>query len=118
MNESGIYPVGNRVLVLPDVIEEKTEGGIFIPDQISERHGMAQTLGILVDLGADSFDGYKENFATPGDRVCFAKYGGLSVRGKDGKQYRIINDVDITAKVDEEVVFDDISSRKKLEGIM
>ncbi|NNE36086.1 MAG: co-chaperone GroES [Rhodothermales bacterium] len=126
-NQSGIYPQGDRLLIKPEDIERTTEGGIVIPDTIGDQHAMAQSIGTLVAIGPDCWidhierdgngrvtkiTGYTGAFADVGDRVCFAKYGGIQVEGKDGELYRIMNDTDITAKVDEGVSFTDLKSRK------
>ncbi len=137
MNQSGIEPVGNRIVVLPDEIEEVTAGGIIIPAPEAQKHQSAQAIGTLVAVGPDAFSheiestyrvddmgnrklvqvkvcGYHHAWAEPGDRIAFAKYAGLQVEGEDGKQYRILNDKDITAIVSENVNFTDIKSRKAL----
>ena len=126
MNKSGIHPSGDRVLIRPDDIEEITEGGIIIPSKVSELHAMAQSIGTFIEAGPDAYIdhvekdaegkitkivGYIRHFAKPGDRVAFAKYGGLQVTGKDGVTYRIMNDVDVTAVVEEDVHFTDLKSR-------
>lgn len=129
-NSSGIIPCGDRVVVKPDEIERVTEGGIVIPDTEAEKHAGAQTIGTLIAAGPDAWShhteyvyrggdlaevritGYSDSFAKAGDRVAFAKYGGLAVEGEDGKQYRILNDEDITAIVSDGVNFTDIKSRK------
>ena len=134
MNTSGIYPKGNRVVVKPDELEEVTEGGIIIPDQVKEKHQQGQAMGKFIAAGPDAWiesteyvyrtiDGqmklveqrvvsYSEPFAEPGDRVFFARYGGIQVKGADGETYRILNDLDITTKIDEGVEFGDIKARK------
>jgi chaperonin GroES len=129
MNKSGIHPSGDRVLIKPDEIEEKTAGGIIIPGTVGELHAMAQSIGTFIEAGPDAYIdhvekdatgqitkiiGYKGHFAKPGDRVAFAKYGGLQVTGKDGLAYRIMNDVDVTAVVEEGVDFTDIKSRTSM----
>lgn len=136
MNESGIYPSGNRVLIKPDPLEEKTEGGIIIPEKDRKRHQQAQTAGTLIAIGPDAWShmtkqtyrvidgdmrlvevvtsGYSTPFAEEGDRVAFARYGGLDVKGKDGETYRILNDEDITARVSNAVEFTDFESRTAL----
>jgi co-chaperonin GroES (HSP10) len=126
MNKSGIHPSGDRVLIKPDEIEKKTDGGIIIPETVSELHAMAQSIGTFIEAGPDAYTdhvekdaegritkivGYKSHFAKPGDRVAFAKYGGLQVLGKDGVSYRIMNDVDVTAVVDEGVSFTELKAR-------
>jgi chaperonin GroES len=126
-NESGIHPCGDRVLIKPDEIEEVTAGGIIIPGNVGEQHAMAQSIGTFVASGPDAYldyiekdaegrvigkRGFSRPFAIPGDRVAFAKYGGLQVEGKDGKAYRLMNDVDVTAVVEPGVNFTDLKSRK------
>jgi chaperonin GroES len=133
---TGIWPSGNRVVVQPDEVERVTEGGIIIPDADAQKHQMAQSTGTLVAIGPDAFKeytsiterfmdnkwvpfertvtGFTENFAEVGDRVAFAKYGGLVVVGEDGQEYRLMNDMDITARVSSKVNFTDIHSRKRL----
>lgn len=134
--KSGILPSGNRVVIKPDVIEETTEGGIIIAPSVMEKHRHAQATGTVIAVGPDAWKhvteeiyrvidgemrlvekrikGYSEPFANVGDRVAFAKYGGLMVEGGDGENYRILNDEDITARVSDEVEFTDIKSRKRL----
>jgi chaperonin GroES len=126
-NESGIHPLLDRVLIRPDEIEEKTEGGIIIPDTVGEKHAMAQSIGTFIAAGPDAYThyvdkdaegrvtsirGYSRNPVKPGDRVAFGKYGGLQVEGKDGKVYRLMNDEDVTAIVEEGVNFTDMKSRQ------
>ena len=145
MNESGIYPCGNRVLVKADELKETTAGGIYLPDEVKDRHQVAACYGYVVALGADAFKhttedvyrcsgdyradsgpkierrtkGYSEPFAKVGDRIAFALYSGLTQTGKDGVEYKIINDEDITCLVDEGVTQTSIEARKgfKAEGL-
>ena len=134
-NTSGIYPLLDRVVVRPDAIEEKTSGGIIISELVSERHQQAQVAGELVAVGPDAFvhsrtvverlidgdlkvveirtEGYRpEHVPKVGDRVQFAKYGGLVNIGADGLEYRVLNDRDITCLVSEGVKYTGIESRK------
>ena len=136
MNKSGVTPVGDRVLVRPDVIEEKTEGGIIIPNQHRDKHQAAQMAGVLVAVGEDAWmdrvttverlidsqmkvverrtTGYSKSFAEVGDRVCFAQYNGRNFEGEDGIQYRLLNDEDITGLVSESVDFTEMRAREPL----
>lgn len=104
VNTSGIIPTEFKVLVLPDPVEEKTKGGIIIPQNSLERETIAQTKGVLIALSPIAFT--YENFPAnarlpqPGDRVSYAKYAGGFIDGKDGKQYRIMNDRDISAVIE------------------
>ena len=136
MNKSGVHPCGDRVVVLPDVIEEVTQGGIIIPQSEAEKHQMAQVAGVLVAVGPDAWShqttvterlienqmkvveikttGYSQDFAKIGDRVCFARYSGLPFDGEDDKQYRLLNDEDITATISNVVNFNEFKSRDPL----
>lgn len=99
-NPSGIYPTEYKVLILPKQVDEKTKGGIIIPDQTKERDQFAQMEGEIVAVSplAFTYDDWKEASSPKvGDRVLFAKYAGASVIGKDGKEYRICNDKDLAA---------------------
>lgn len=101
-NESGIYPVEYKILVRPIEVEEKTKGGIILPDETKERDQYAQMEGLIVAASPlaftyDDWKGQDDAKPKPGDRVLFAKYAGAVVTGKDGKKYRIINDKDACA---------------------
>lgn len=102
-NESGIFPTEYKVLVSPAEVDAKTKGGIIIPDETKERNQFAQMEGTLVAVSplAFSYAGEGEWNGAPkpsvGDRVLFAKYAGAVVKGRDGKDYRIVNDKDLSA---------------------
>lgn len=103
-NNSGIHPVGWRILVLPRDIEEKTASGIIInTDSNKEREQMSNTTGIVVEMGDQCFEDMGEQWCFVGDKIIFAKYAGLLYQGKDGKRYRIINDKDVTGTLDVDV---------------
>lgn len=98
-NESGIEPLGDRVLVLPDPFSPTTTGGIDIPDDVVERHTEAAETGVLVAVGSEAwawnsdrtrrFDGTKPEV---GQRVIFERYAGTYQYGADGKRYRLMDD--------------------------
>lgn len=137
-NKSGVYPAANRVLVKPDEIPEAvTESGIILSRVAREQFEQSQASGELVAIGPDAFKhvtervyhvvdgeakdmfeervrGYSEPFARVGDRISFAKYTGQVYRGKDKARYLVINDEDITAKLDDEVELSDLGHREGL----
>jgi co-chaperonin GroES (HSP10) len=103
-NESGINPVGWRILVLPREIEEKTESGIILTTEVTkEREQLANTTGIVVAMGNQCYNDEPAKWCQVGDKIIFAKYAGLTYRGKNGKIYRMINDKDVTGRLDNEV---------------
>jgi chaperonin GroES len=96
-NETGIHPIFDRVLIRPLVVENKTASGIIVSsDETSEREQLANTTGEIVAVGEE----VSENIVQVGMKVAFAKYAGLMYKGKDGKDYRMINYADLVAKLD------------------
>lgn len=103
-NESGIKPTEYKVLISPVKVEEKTKGGIFLPDEHKDREQFAQMEGVLIAVSPLAFT-YSDEWGMtptpqPGDKVLFAKFAGANVKGMDGKDYRIVNDRDVAAVLD------------------
>ena len=100
-DSSGIIPTGGHLLVLPDKVEEKTEGGIYLPDTARDKEQAAATSGVLIAVGdsawADLDDG--SPWAIVGDRVTYGRYAGVTLTGKDGVNYVLLNDNDILARL-------------------
>lgn len=106
LNTSGITPLDHRLLILPDPVEEKTKGGIFLPNQETDKQKFAQTKATVIALGdmcwaearydAERF-GVNASFPEPGNRVLVGRYTGDTHKGADGKDYTVINDVDVIA---------------------
>ena len=92
MASINIKPLADRVLVEPAAAEEKTAGGIIIPDTAKEK----PMKGTIVAVG----EGKKDEPITVkvGDIVLYGKYAGteLSVEGND---YLIMRESDIYAVV-------------------
>ena len=103
-NSSGITPVGHRVLILPEQIEETSSGGIVLMTASQkDREALAQMYGLVVAMGTTCFADQPSAWCQVGDRVSFAKYSGLLYTGLDEQEYRVINDLDIVAIVEENV---------------
>jgi co-chaperonin GroES (HSP10) len=99
----GIHPKGHRVLVLPDEVETTTKSGIITATGTQVlREELAQVDGIVVAMGNTCYSDQPESWCKLGDRVIFGKYSGIIRFGKDGKKYRIINDLDVVATLDKE----------------
>src|SRR5690606_27820160 len=89
-----IKPLGQRVLVKRiENDEQKTEGGIFLPDTAKEKPQEAEVLA--VGTGSKDDDGKKIDFTVKiGDKVLISKYGGTEVK-IDGAECLIMNEDDI-----------------------
>ena len=114
MNNSGITPALDRIVILPEPLEEVSDGGIVIPDTVNAEHGLAQFFGTLIAVGPDCWTDYSQPAAKVGDRVMYAKYTGAYVVGEDGISYRLMNDRDITATCTEGVSYSALRARKPL----
>lgn len=104
VNKSGIQPLGDRVLVLADGVQEKTSGGVHLPDDIRERHVLAAETGVIVDMGSDAFlwnpaktRKWESDKPKVGDYVFMNRYSGVVFKGDDGQSYRLMDDTCIGA---------------------
>lgn len=85
-----VTPLHDRVIVKPAAAEEKTAGGIIIPDTAKEKPQQ----GKVVAVGP----GTKDNTMTlkVGDNVIYGKYAGTEFH-LDGKDYMIMRESDVIA---------------------
>lgn len=85
-----IKPLADRVLIEPAAAEEKTIGGIIIPDTAKEKplHGK------VVATGNGTKD--EEMVVKEGDTVLYGKYAGTELE-YDGKKYLVMRQSDILA---------------------
>ena len=93
-----IRPLQDRVLVKRVAEEEKTKGGIIIPDTAKEK----PVEGKVIAVGSGRVD--KEGKVRPldvkkGDRILFGKYGGTEVQ-LDGEEHLILREEDILAVIE------------------
>lgn len=101
-NESGIVPLGHRVLVRPILTERVVGGGIIIPDKLADKEDKAQIRAILIESGptawkAEGLGGIP--WAKSGDVVIIGKYSGVFLKGQDDVNYRIVNDDELQARL-------------------
>lgn len=95
-NPSGIEPLEYRVIVLPEKVEERTKGGLFMPDELREREQWAETRGRLVAMSPVAFN-FEDGAPKPsvGDTVLHQRHAGILAKGVDGVEYRVIADKDV-----------------------
>ncbi len=85
-----IKPLADRVLIKPAPAEEKTIGGIIIPDSAKEK----PLRGEIVAVGNGTKD--EEMVVKPGDTVLYGKYAGTELE-LDGEKYLIMRQSDVLA---------------------
>lgn len=92
-----LKPLADRVVVQKLDPEEKTSGGIVLPDTAREK----PQEGKVISVGPGAFDDKgqrKPMEVKEGDRVLFAKYSGTEVK-IEGEEYLILSERDILAVV-------------------
>ena len=85
-----IRPLADRVLIKPAAAEEKTLGGIIIPDSAKEKPWK----GEIVAVGNGTKD--EEMVVKVGDNVLYGKYAGTEIE-LDGEKYLIMRQADVLA---------------------
>ena len=105
--DPGIEVAGDRVLV--QLRREKTtsKGGIILVDETKQTLRFNETVAKVIQIGPlayrspDTLEPWPEGpWCKVGDFITFGKYSGLIYKGeetKDGKEYRVINDLDVVA---------------------
>ena len=86
-------PINDRVVVKPAPAEEKTTGGIIIPDTAKEK----PQEGEVIAAGAGKYkeDGSRQSLdVKAGDRVLFGKYSGSEIK-LDGQEFIIMREDEI-----------------------
>lgn len=92
-----IKPLADRVVVKPAPAEEKTKGGIILPDTAKEKPVQGEV--VAVGPGRVSDDGKKIPMEVKkGDQVLYGKYSGTEVT-IDGEEYLIMRESDLFAIV-------------------
>jgi chaperonin GroES len=93
-----IKPIGQNVLIRRLEAEEKTKGGIILPDTAKEKPREGEVLA--VGDGEIGKDGKKKEFqVAKGDRVIFSSYAGTEIK-LAGEEYLIISEDDILGVVE------------------
>ena len=94
-----IRPLDDRIVIRPLEAEEKTAGGILLPDTAKEKPQKARVLA--VGEGRLSDEGKRIGMTVkPGDTVLFGKYSGTEVKWK-GEDLRILRESEVLAVLDE-----------------
>jgi chaperonin GroES len=92
-----IKPLADRIVIKPSPAEEKTKGGIILPDTAKEKPVVGEV--VAVGPGRKSDDGKIVPMEVKvGDKVLYGKYSGTEVT-LDGQEYLIMRESDIFAIV-------------------
>jgi chaperonin GroES len=97
MAKSKLRPLDDRVVVKPVEAEERTAGGIVLPDSAKEK----PQRGKVVSIGPGKLleSGQRGTLSVAiGDEVIYGKYSGTDI-DVDGDEVKILRETDILAKV-------------------
>jgi chaperonin GroES len=93
-----LKPLGDRVVLKLVEQEEKTRGGILLPDTAKEKPQKGDVLAVGTGKVLDSGERIPLDVKV-GDKVIFARYSGTEVK-VEGEEYLIVSERDILAVAD------------------
>ena len=91
-----VKPLSDRVIVKPLEAEEKTSGGIYIPDNAKEKPQKGKVEAVGPGKAAENSGEIIKMEVKTGDTVLYGKYSGTEV-SIDGQEYLIMRESDILA---------------------
>lgn len=97
LNVTTVKPLADRVFVKVSSSEEKTAGGIFLPDTAQEKPQVGEVA--QVGPGKRNDDGTRQEMEVKvGDKVLYSKYAGTEIK-LGGEEYILLSEKDILAVV-------------------
>jgi chaperonin GroES len=97
INVSTVKPLGDRVFIKVSASEEKTAGGILLPDAAKEKPQMGEVVGVGPGKPKEE-GGYVPLEVKVGDKVLYSKYAGTDIK-LGGEDYVLLSEKDILAAV-------------------
>lgn len=97
-------PTGWRVLVMPYQGSSKTQGGLYIPDEVRDREAVATVVAYVLRVGPlaykdpNKFGPDADPWCKEGQWVCIGRYSGSRFK-IDGGEVRVINDDEVIATI-------------------
>jgi len=97
-------PKGYKLLIAIPKLEEKTQGGVIIPDKLKGLEQTASIIGLVIALGDAAYKDAEKfpdgPYCKEGDFVIFRSYSGTRFKLR-GEEFRLINDDTVEAVVDD-----------------
>lgn len=98
LNVKTVRPLGERVLVKVSQSEEKTAGGILLPDTVKEKPQIGEI--IAVGPGRRNDDGsFQPLEVTVNSKVLYSKYAGTDIK-LENEEYVLLSEKDILAIIE------------------
>ena len=97
-------PVGYKILIAVPELNDKTDGGVYMPDSLKQAEETASIIGYVLKVGSVAYSD-PERFpdgpwCKEGDFIIFRSYSGTRFKVM-GKEFRIINDDTVEAVVED-----------------
>jgi len=97
-------PKGYKLLIAIPKVEDKTESGVYMPDNLTKLEQTASIVGLVVEAGPDAYmdqDKFPNGpYCKKGDFVVFRSYSGTRFTVQK-EEFRLINDDTVEAVVDD-----------------
>ena len=97
-------PKGYKLLIAIPKLEEKTSGGVIIPDKLKGLEQTASIIGLVIAMGKAAYNDADKfpngPYCKEGDFVIFRSYSGTRFKLR-GEEFRLINDDTVEAVVDD-----------------
>ena len=97
-------PKGYKLLIAIPKVEEKTESGVYMPDNLTKMEQTASIVGLVIKQGEDAYQDKNKvptgPYCKEGDFVIFRSYSGTRFKVKN-EEFRLINDDTVEAVVDD-----------------
>lgn len=97
-------PVGFRILIAIPEKDEKTDGGILLPEDMRKREEAASIVGMVLKMGPDAYADAERfpngPWCKEGDFIVMRSYSGTRLE-IHGQEFRIINDDSVEAVVED-----------------
>lgn len=103
-----LNPVGPRVLIQPDTLEEVSAGGIVLHSKELEKERWAMVTGTVIAIGHSCWKDQPGGipWCSEGDRIIYQKNSGMRIWdpkiGKFREDILLLNDLDVVAVITEE----------------
>jgi chaperonin GroES len=98
-----IIPLLHTILVKPQNVETKTEGGIILPDMLTDKERKAVEVGTVISVGPRAFIDYgrSPDILNKGDTITYTRYAGKEIKDGDDT-YLLVNDIDCLAVIQDD----------------
>jgi len=97
---TNVQPLDDRVLVKPEVAEDRTQHGIYLPEGAKEKPMRGKIVAAGPGKRSDDDGKHTALSVKKGDTVVYGKYAGTEIE-IDGEQYMIMRESDLLGLVEE-----------------